>query len=120
MPEAFQPDDHLSRLLTPQDTEIAWYKSLYLAIHDLIKPEKLPPLELTSKPVAVKDIWGLYGADPKSRYYSVAIHVSVFALLMFGFTSPTVQKAIKDKFNLIDPNLKPYIPEAKPKSNAMQ
>ena len=107
MPDVFQPDDHLSRMLVPQNTEIPWYKSLYLAIHDLIKPEKLPPLELTSKPVAVKDIWGLYAKDPKSRYYSVAIHVSVFCLLMWGFTSDRVQKAIKQKFDLVDPNLKP-------------
>jgi TonB family protein len=116
MPDVFQPDDHLSRMLVPQNTEIPWYKSLYLAIHELIKPEKLPPLVLTSKPVAVKDIWGLYAKDPKSRYYSVAIHVSVFVLLMWGFTSPTVQKAIKDKMNLIDPNLKPFLPE-KPKTS---
>ena len=119
MPDVFQPDDHLSRMLVPQNTEIPWYKSLYLAIHDLIKPEKLPPLELTSKPVAVKDIWGLYAKDPKSRYYSVAIHVSVFCLLMWGFTSSTVQKAIKQKFDLVDPNLKPYVPEVKPKNNTM-
>jgi periplasmic protein TonB len=116
MPEAFQPDDHLSRMLVPQNTEIPWYKSLYQAIHELIKPEKLPPLVLTSKPVAVKDIWGLYAKDPKSRYYSVAIHVTVFSLLMWGFTSNRVQKAIKDNLSLIDPNLKPYMPE-KPKTS---
>ncbi|MGD1069317.1 MAG: energy transducer TonB [Bryobacteraceae bacterium] len=116
MPDVFQPDDHLSRMLVPQNTEIPWYKSLYLAIHELIKPEKLPPLELTSRPVAVKDIWGLYAKDPKSRYYSIAIHVSVFCLLMWGFTSPTVQKAIKQNFSMIDPNLKPYLPE-KPKAS---
>lgn len=50
-------DDHLSHLLDAQKAEIPWFKSLYQNFHDLIKPEKLPPLELTSKPVAVKDIW---------------------------------------------------------------
>ncbi|HVW84030.1 MAG TPA: energy transducer TonB, partial [Bryobacteraceae bacterium] len=120
MPEALQPDDHLTRLLTPQDAEIPWYKSLYQSIHDLIKPEKLPPLEVTSRPVPVKDIWGLYATDPKNRLYSVGIHVAVFALLMWGFTSPTVQKAIKQKFDLVDPNIKPYVPDVKPKANTMQ
>ena len=48
-----EAEDHLSRLLAP-DTEIPWYKSIYENIQELIKPEKLPPLELTSKPVAVK------------------------------------------------------------------
>ena len=55
MPEVMQPDDHLSRLLAPQTTELPWYKSLYENIHDLIKPEKLPPLDVTSKPIPVKD-----------------------------------------------------------------
>ena len=80
MPEVLQPDDHLNRLLAPAAAEIPWYKSLYQNIHDLIKPEKLPPLEVTSKPVPVRDIWGLYNKDPKSRYISVGIHVAVFAL----------------------------------------
>jgi protein TonB len=120
MSEAFQPEDHLSRLLKPQDAEIPWYKSLYLAIHDVIKPEKLPPLVLTSQPIAVKDIWGLYAGDPKTRVYSVAIHVGVIALMVFGFTNPTVQKIVKQKFDLVDPNLKPYVPDMKPKSDKMQ
>src|SRR5665213_2010758 len=115
MSDAFEPDDHLSRLLAP-DAEMPWYKSLYQAVHDVFKPEKLPPLELTSKPVAVKDIWGLYGADPKTRLYSVGIHAAVIVLLVFGFTNPTVQKMVKQKFDLVDPNLKPYVPEAKPKA----
>lgn len=120
MPEYIQADDHLSRLLAPQDTEIPWFKSLYLAVHDLVKPEKLPPLQVTSKPVAVKDIWGLYRNDARSPMVSFGIHVGVFALLMWGFTSPSVQKVIKKNMGIIDPNLKPYVPEAKPKANTMQ
>ena len=50
-------EDHLARLLAP-DTEIPWYKSIFGNIRDFVKPPELPPLELTSKPVAVKDIWG--------------------------------------------------------------
>ena len=110
-------DDHLARLLAP-DTEIPWYLSLIDAAKELINPTKLPPLELTSKPVAVKDIWGLYQSDPKSRFYSLGVHVGVFALLWFGFTSPTVQKAIRS--TMIDPNIRPYVPEAKPKKDTMQ
>ena len=113
MPEAIQPDDHLSRLLAPQDTELPWYKSLYQSVHDIIKPEKLPPLMITSRPVAVKSIWGLYDKDPKSRYISVAIHVAAFTLLMVGFTSKTVQKKVQESFSIIDPNIKPYIAPAK-------
>ena len=120
MPEAIQPDDHLSRLLAPQDTELPWYKSLYQSVHELIKPEKLPPLELTSRPVAVKDMWGLYKNEPKNLAYSVAFQAALLAIAIWGFNTPTVQKAIKEKMNLIDPNLKPFVPDVKPKNNAMQ
>ena len=109
------PDDHLARLLAPQNTEQPWYKSLYEAVHDLVKPPQLPPLEITSTPVAVKDIWGP-GADPKSRFFSLGIHAAICAVLWFGFTSPQVQKIVKQQFTLMDPNLKPFAPE-KPKPN---
>ena len=103
---------HLARLLAPAAVEIPWYVSLYGAIRDLIRPEKLPPLEITSKPVAVKSIWGLYAKDPRSRYMSVVIHAVVFALLMFTFTNKAVQQKIAERLNLIDPNIEPYKPSA--------
>ncbi len=46
-----------------------------------------------------------------SRYISVAIHAGFLALLMFGATNPAVQQSIRQKFELIDPNLTPYIPK---------
>jgi TonB family protein len=106
--------DHLARLLAPAAVEIPWYISLYRTLGELIRPEKLPPLEVTSRPVAVKTIWGLYARDPRSRWVSVGIHAAVFSLLMFGFTSPTMQKAIRQNFTMLDPNLKPFVPEVKP------
>ncbi|MGA3098098.1 MAG: energy transducer TonB [Bryobacteraceae bacterium] len=44
--------DNLSRLLITQ-LEEPWYHSLVLSVRDLIHPSKLPPLQVTSKPVAV-------------------------------------------------------------------
>src|SRR5580693_7341130 len=88
-----EADDHLSRLLAP-DTEIPWYKSIYENILELIKPEKLPPLELTSKPVAVKDIWG-EGTNPRRVGASIIIHGAIFAALILIGTNDKVQKAIK-------------------------
>jgi TonB family protein len=101
-------DDHLGRLLAPAAVEIPWYVSLYCNTRELIKPEKLPPLVLTSKPVAVKSIWGLYAKNPRSRYISVAAHAAVFALLMVTFTNKAVQQKLAERLNLIDPNIEPY------------
>src|SRR2546422_6371205 len=44
-----------------ESIEEPWYRSLFQNIKESIAPPKLPPLMLTSQPVAVKDIWGLYG-----------------------------------------------------------
>jgi TonB family protein len=86
-------DDHLNRLLAP-DTEIPWYKSIAENIKEMISPEKLPPLEITSKPVEVKDIWGK-GTSPKALASSVALQAAVVAALFFLITTPAVKKAIQ-------------------------
>jgi protein TonB len=102
-------DDHLDRLFAADKAEIPWFISLYQNIHDLIRPEILPPLEITSKPVAVKSIWGMYAPKPKSFYTSTAVLGSIFLVLMIGFTSKTVQKKVQESFSIIDPNIKPYV-----------
>jgi TonB family protein len=87
-----EAEDHLGRLLAP-DTEIPWYKSIVENIREMISPEKLPPLELTSKPVEVKDIWG-NGTSPKALASSVVFQGVVVAILMLLGTNAKVQKAI--------------------------
>ena len=91
--------------------EVPWYLSLYRSVYELVRPEKLPPLNVTSRPVAVKEIWGLYEKNPKSRFMSMAIHAAVFTLLMVGATNTTVRKSIEDRLSLVDPNVKPFLPE---------
>jgi periplasmic protein TonB len=103
-------NDHLDRLFAADKAEIPWFVSLYQNLYDLIRPVKLPPLEITSKPVAVKSIWGLYALNPKSFYTSVTILGTVFALLMVTFTNKAVQQKIAEKLDLIDPNIEPYKP----------
>ena len=106
-------NDHLDRLFAADKAEIPWFVSLYQNLYDLIRPAKLPPLEITSKPVAVKSIWGLYALNPKSFYTSATILGTIFALLMVTFTSKVVQQKLKDTVNLIDPNIEPYKPAPK-------
>jgi periplasmic protein TonB len=104
-------DDHLSRLFAADKAEIPWFLSLYNNVRELIRPEKLPPLEVTSKPVAVKEIWGLYSRDPKSWGASLTIEIIVVAILMFGFTNKNVQQAIRTSVNIVDPNLSVFKPK---------
>src|SRR4051812_17372310 len=44
-------DDHLDRLLIGNDIESPCYKSIVQSVRELINPPKLPPLEVTSRPV---------------------------------------------------------------------
>ena len=88
-------DDNLSHLLVTQ-LEVPWHRSLIESVRDLIKPPKLPPLELTSKPVPVKDIWGLYGRQKKSFFLSTGLQIAVVAVVaILGATKPVREAAAK-------------------------
>ena len=73
------PDDNLSRLLLT-DTGQPFYKSLFQSLKELIHPPQLPPLKLTSQPVDVKDIWGLYGRQKKSFMLSTGVQSAAVLL----------------------------------------
>lgn len=118
-PELPQNSDvHLQRLLLSQAEE-PWYRSFIKNIKETINPPKLPPLQVTSTPVPVQDIWGAYGGGEKrAGFTSLLIHTSVVALLFFIGTNDKVQQVVKEHFTVIAPDLAPYKP-APPKKNLM-
>jgi len=87
-------EDHLAKLLV--DVETPWYKTLVGNLKDLFYSPALPPLELTSKPVAVDDIWGLYGRQKKSFMMSTGIQMGVVGVVLLLSTSKTVQQVVKN------------------------
>src|ERR1700689_5546715 len=96
------PDDHLSPLpLSESDEPI--YKSLFRSLKELVHPPQLPPLELTSQPVPVKDIWGLYGRQKKSFLMSTGFQAAAVILLFTALSSKTVQKLLQQVVPLIMP-----------------
>jgi protein TonB len=106
-PSNSEADIHLDRLLAAD--EEPFFRSLIRNVKEFINPPKLPPLEVTSKPVPVKEIWGFYGGQEKQAgITSVAVHVGVVALLLLIGTNKTVQKAVQDTVTLIAPDLAPY------------
>jgi len=100
------PDDHLRRLLV-DEIEDPWYRSFWQNVKDAINPPKLPPLELTSQPVAVKDIWGLYGRQKKSFVVSTGFQVLVVAAAFWVFSIPAVQKTMLRGAAVFLPDLAP-------------
>jgi hypothetical protein len=75
--------DHLARLLLPA-LDLPWYRSLWDGVHELFQPAP-PLLDITSKPVLVRNIWGQYGRQKKSWVMSVALQSAV---VLFWFLPP--------------------------------
>jgi TonB family protein len=111
-------EDHLSRLLI-EEVEEPWFLSLYRNVRDLVAPPKLPPLVLTSKPIAVKDIWGLYRRQKKSFMMSTGFQITVVTVLFILASNKAVQDKVKQTFTLIAPiDLAP--PDMAPRKQTMQ
>src|SRR5882757_8799771 len=107
-----EADLHLQRLLAAD--EEPYYRTFWKDLKDFVNPPKLPPLELTSKPVPVKEIWGFYGGQEKrAGVTSMMIHLGVLGLLFLIGTNKAVQKAVQEQIQLIAPDLAPYKPMPK-------
>ena len=114
-PSAFQParfgssmSDNFKELLRrlpasarqPSDSELlvtsqGWFASFWENIRDTIAPRKLPPLKVTSKPIAVPEIWTPNKQFTKVQALSLAFHVLVIVLIILPllpeFMSPPMQ-----------------------------
>jgi protein TonB len=110
-------EDHLRAFYVEAGAEV-WYTSLIRNIKEAISPPKLPPLKVTSKPVPVKDMWGLYGYKKSSGLYSVLVHAAVITLLFSLAANKAVQQTAVKTFRLVAPDIAPYVPQT-PKPNAM-
>jgi TonB family protein len=111
-------DLHLQRLLAP---EKPWHVEFVQNVKDFLNPPKLPPLEVTSRPVAVKDIWGQSAGNEKTAgMTSMLIHGVVIGLLSLLGTSKEVQQAAKEAVHLVAPvDLAPYEPKAAAQKQTM-
>lgn len=112
------PDIHLRRLLA--ETERPWWQSIRENLAELAAFKKLPPLQTTSKPVAVKDIWGDYRYGKQAGTVSLLLHSIVVAVLIFvsgkEFLKKVDPKLHDQIFMPVD--ISPYVPTA-PKPDKM-
>src|SRR5262249_50054930 len=76
------------RRLPPHVPNFGWkaegslFQSLRENLRDVLSPEKLPPLRLTSRPVPVRSIWGAYDNRKFARTSSVIVHAGLIAALI--------------------------------------
>jgi periplasmic protein TonB len=85
------------KLLAEVIDEPAW-KTIAGNIYDLLYPRKLPPLVLTSKPIAVIDPMK-EKRTAASSIISVGLHVVIIALIFWAFMA--VKKAVTKKDQLL-------------------
>jgi TonB family protein len=117
---AFEPGMHPTfatapvLLFTSACPDRAWYSSIIEALRDAIHSRQLPPLELTSRPVPVQEIWGSYRVQEKrAGATSILIHVSVIGPLFLIGTNQTARQIVRDQVQLIAPDIAPYKPTVK-------
>ncbi len=108
-------------LLPPTHISQGLFSSLASNLKEALFPEKLPPLQLTSRPVRVREIWGEYGNRKKSGTISVLLHAlaigGIVALSLTG--AKVVQEARKPTVTLVNPDMSELLPMQPKKMDAM-
>lgn len=105
-PEENKPRDksepELDLLLPKSTFEEPMWQSLVENLKDLLFPQKLPPLVLTSKPIPVKDIWGFYNYKKNGALGSTVAHVIILAAIIGGtlMARRVVAKIVKQQETL--------------------
>ena len=89
-----QPEGHeLDAFLGKAFEETPIWKGLYENIYDFFFPPKLPPLELTSKPIDVPDRMAVK-PNPWAIGISTAVNLTILAVLLF-FVGKKIIEAVK-------------------------
>ncbi len=101
--------DPLEHLLLPS-LEMPWYRSLWGNLRDLLSPDS-SPLDVTSKPLLVRDIWGQYRRQKRSWVMSVALQTMAVLLLVTVVSTKIAPQKVVRMIPLLDPNVVPYEPK---------
>jgi protein TonB len=111
------PAGHLDRLLLP---EVPWYRSLWNNLCDLFQPEP-SLLDITAKPVLVRDIWGQFGRQRKSWVMSVALQSAVVAILFTVASAKIAPQVVRQISTLVAPaDVAEYVSKGVPKDLTMR
>jgi TonB family protein len=117
-----RPKDELN-LLPPTQMNQGLFSSLKSNIKEAFFPEKLPPLQLTSRPVRVREIWGAYSHRKTSGTLSVILHVlAIGGIVALSLTGAKVVKQVKTEqhVTLMAPDLSEILPMQPKKEQTIQ
>jgi protein TonB len=98
------------------DLLVDWKQSGFVQnVRDALFPKKLPPLQVTSKPVAVKDIWTKDAQFTRVQALSVTIHVAILVLIIVPLLPEIMSPAITKANSSVEiTTLSPYLPKLAP------
>jgi len=111
---------HMQQLMAT--LEQSWWSSLKSNLRDALFPEKLPPLELTSKPVKVRDIWGDYAYHRSATVGSMVVHgLMVAGLIAISIAGArAVKQEVKQTVvDLVAPDISAYVPISNKKNDTI-
>src|SRR5580658_9621414 len=85
------------------------YRVFWNNLRDFISPPKLPPLKLTSKPVAVRSIWGKREEFGWAQGISIGMHALLAILILVPIIHHVVapQQPVQASIDLVD--VSPYL-----------
>jgi TonB family protein len=96
------------------NSEESLFSSLKNNLRDFFFPEKLPPLRVSSQPVAVPSIWGSYNNTKSASTLSIMAHVvGIAGLIALSLYSPKVRDQVAkvaDPVHLVAPDPSEYMP----------
>ncbi len=97
--------------------------TLWQNLRDWIAPRKLPPLQTTSQPIAVPEIWSKNTQFNRVQAVSILVHAVAIALVVLiplllpGLISPPTTKAYNPE-PPVDVSVSPYLAKLKPSAKA--
>ena len=94
-----------------------FYKTFFQNVRDVIAPQKLPPLKVTSQPVKVKEIWTKDEVFSRAQIVSFAVHGALLALMIVGtykMASTAVKAVNKSDIVMIPVDVSPYTAKLPP------
>ena len=118
------PIAHLSRFLYPcavsythlfagldSIVEEPIWKTLFASVVDVLFPKKLPPLKLSSRPIAVRDPMAVK-RNPASSAVSFITHAVIIGLILLFTLEQWHERALQKKLAVTPVDVTPFIPAA--------
>ena len=106
----FRPGPHIKNGASSA-MAVEWqpeYRVFWHNLRDLIAPPKLPPLKLTSKPVAVRSLWAKREEFGRAQGISLAMHILLAILLIVPLARKIVQTKQTISANVTPIEISPY------------